>query len=1014
MRDAGRDFGDAGMATDQISGGPGDSLKGAAVRLRGGDTSRTGELRQAFLVRFADTLRPLESALDVQAEASRALGEHMGASRVTFFEVRGEDYLVGPDYFAGMPSMAGRHAVASFGEGMLAAYRAGHTAVESDTEAQSELSPDQRAEFAAIGIRSYIGVPLIKGGEFVAGLAVQSAPPRAWKAGEVALVEEVAERIWAAVMRARTEEELRRSEDRLRMLDALGEATRELADPRAVMAAAARLLGERLRVTRCAYADVEADGDRFTIRDDWTAPGALTTAGTYSLDLFGPRAVADLHAGRILILRHVDAELARGDGGADMFNAIGVKAIICCPLVKEGRLRAMMAVHSAAPRDWTDDEVTLVRGIAERSWAHIERVRAEAALRESEEQTRVAVATAKLGQWSVDLRTAEMTCTEGCKRNYGRPLNEPFSYAQLWESVHPGDRERVQAAVRTAIQTRTDYDVEYRVFWPDGGLHWVLVRGRASYDADGTPTVMNGMTLDLTERKLSEERLRESEERYRLLFNSIDEGFCLIDMVFDDAGRAVDYVFVEANPAFEQHTGLVGAVGRRVREMVPDHDGHWFEIYGRVARTGEPIRFEQEAKELRRWYDVYAFRPGGEGSTKVAVVSNDMTARRLAAQERERLFGELQAQDRRKDEFLAMLSHELRNPLAPIANAVQLLRLHGGEDSVQREARTVIERQVGQLRHLIDDLLEVSRITTGRVQLQREHVTMSGIVERALETAQPLITRRRHALTVQVPSEPIWLQADAARLEQVLVNLLTNAAKYTDEGGGITMKAEVASGEAVLRVRDTGVGIAPELLPHIFDLFTQGDRSLARSEGGLGIGLALVQRLVELHGGRVEATSVVGEGSEFVVRLPLAEPPAGRATAPTPEVAAATSTGSCRVLVVDDNVDSAGSLARLLRLKRHEVRTAHDGAAALAAAIEQVPDVVLLDIGLPEMDGYEVARRLRAQPTLANAVLVALTGYGQESDRRLSREAGFDHHMVKPADFAQLQQILSAAAARKG
>ena len=283
---------------------------------------------------------------------------------------------------------------------------------------------------------------------------------------------------------------------------------------------------------------------------------------------------------------------------------------------------------------------------------------------------------------------------------------------------------------------------------------------------------------------------------------------------------------------------------------------------------------------------------------------------------------------------------------------------------------------------------------------------VSGIVERAVETVRPLIDQRRHELTVSLPPQPIWLYADAARLEQVVVNLLTNAAKYTDEGGHIWLTVQQEGDEAVLQVRDTGVGIAPELLPRIFDLFTQAERSLDRSQGGLGIGLCLVQRLVEMHGGTVEVYSALGQGSEFVVRLPVMLTPAPQPPSPPEETAEPTGP-SLRVLVVDDNVDAAQSLAMLLKESGHDVRTAHDGPTALEAALDYRPNVVLLDIGLPGLDGFEVAKRLRQQPVLQSVVLVAMTGYGQESDRQRSQEAGFDHHLVKPADFGKVQQILA-------
>ena len=365
--------------------------------------------------------------------------------------------------------------------------------------------------------------------------------------------------------------------------------------------------------------------------------------------------------------------------------------------------------------------------------------------------------------------------------------------------------------------------------------------------------------------------------------------------------------------------------------------------------------------------------------------------------------------DRRKDEFLAMLSHELRNPLAALSNAVQLLRLQKNEEPLQQQGRGIIERQLGRLKHLVDDLLEVSRITSGSVRLRQEQISVSSVVERAVETAQPLIVQRRHDLQVSLPPQPIFLHADAARLEQVLVNLLTNAAKYTDDGGRIWLSVEQEGDAAVLRVRDTGIGIAPELLPRIFDLFTQAERSLDRSQGGLGIGLCLVQRLVELHDGSVEAHSVLGEGSEFVVRLPVMQtalPALPTLSSPALDTALPPAKG-CRVLVADDNVDAAQSLATLLEMSGHEVRLAYDGLSALEAAIAYQPEVVLLDIGLPGLDGYEVAQRIRQQAALKSIMLVALTGYGQESDRQRSQHAGFDHHLVKPADFDKIENLLA-------
>ena len=401
-------------------------------------------------------------------------------------------------------------------------------------------------------------------------------------------------------------------------------------------------------------------------------------------------------------------------------------------------------------------------------------------------------------------------------------------------------------------------------------------------------------------------------------------------------------------------------------------------------------------------------RGGLLGFTKVV---RDQTERKRLEDNLQLHAEQLRDLHRRKDEFLAMLGHELRNPLAPISNAVQLLHMHKDEDQILHQARTIIERQVRQMSRLVDDLLEVTRITSGRVQVRPELLQVGNIVERAVESASPLMDQRRHELTVSLSPDPIWLNADPTRMEQIVVNLLINAAKYTENGGHVWLSAQQDGDECVLKVRDTGVGILPELLPRIFDLFTQGERSLDRSEGGLGIGLALVQKLVELHHGRVEAHSSLGKGSEFIVRLPVAMIPVP--TFSTAKELAVSPQLSLRVLVVDDNVDAADSLATLLITSGHAVRTAYAGPTALEVTDDHHPDVILLDIGLPGFSGYEVAKRLRQQPNFSNVVLIAMTGYGQESDRSRSIESGFDHHLVKPVPYEQVLQILATVGTTK-
>lgn len=392
--------------------------------------------------------------------------------------------------------------------------------------------------------------------------------------------------------------------------------------------------------------------------------------------------------------------------------------------------------------------------------------------------------------------------------------------------------------------------------------------------------------------------------------------------------------------------------------------------------------------------------------TLVSTCEVALRSRRRQYQVRD-LLRQLDAADRRKDEFLAMLAHELRNPLAAVANAASLLNSH---EEDREWAREVIVRQCSQLTRLIEDLLDVSRITAGKIRLRKETIDPAMILDRARESVQPLLQARNHAFVCDYAPHRLWIQADTTRLEQIVLNLLTNAAKYTPAGGRIELTAELAGGEVAITVRDNGIGIAPQRLPEMFQLFAQGERSIARSEGGLGIGLTIVQKLVEMHSGRIEAHSDGPHcGSTFRVYFPAAPPPTGaNGTTPTPHP---TSTRR-RILVVDDNVDTARGLARLLAQAGHDIALAHDGFEAVESAHDHAPEAVVLDIGLPGMDGFEVARRLRAEPGCAGTLIIAVTGYGQPEDRQKSMAAGFDHHLVKPIDIEELKRLLATRPVR--
>lgn len=391
-------------------------------------------------------------------------------------------------------------------------------------------------------------------------------------------------------------------------------------------------------------------------------------------------------------------------------------------------------------------------------------------------------------------------------------------------------------------------------------------------------------------------------------------------------------------------------------------------------------------------------------------VAEDLASRAAVALENARLYGELQTADRRKDQFLAILAHELRNPLAPIFNGLHVLRLAGGSGQAAEQTCTMMERQLSQMARLVDDLLDVSRINSDKLELRCETVELAAVLQSAVETSRPQIEARGHELTVAIPARSIYLDADFVRLAQVFSNLLNNAARYTERGGRVSLTVECREGEAIVSVRDTGIGIPPDMLDSVFELFMQLDRAVERRQGGLGIGLMLVKRLVEMHGGAVEARSEgAGRGSEFVVRLPAVVVASSAAEAGPAKPPAADVPSRRRVLVVDDNRDAALTLSMLVRVMGGEVRSAHDGRQALVEAEQFRPDVILLDLGLPEMDGLEVCRRVRELPWGRGVLLVALTGWGQDDDRRRSREAGFDRHLVKPVDADLLDDLLRDA-----
>jgi PAS domain S-box-containing protein len=568
-------------------------------------------------------------------------------------------------------------------------------------------------------------------------------------------------------------------------------------------------------------------------------------------------------------------------------------------------------------------------------------------------------------------------------------------------------REKLLNEAIPAALRRGSWTGESALLGRDGAEIPVSQMILAHRNADGEVEYLSTVARDLSERIKAEEALRESEERFRRVIQQAP----IPILVYAQDGRLLEM------------SSAVTLLAGWTRDDIPDA-----RAWHLKCRRTPPERVEAELNEARLHFCLQDALPEpreitlwtrlGEprlwllhGSAPMRLPDGRLLLAHMAIDltERRRAEEGLRLAERQKDEFIAMLAHELRNPLAPIRNAVQVLREPRLAGPDLQWARNVIDRQVAQMSRLLEDLLDASRVTHGTITLRRTPVNLATVIEQAVEAGRPLIGFHRHTLRLTLPSEPIWVEGDLVRLVQILSNLLNNAAIYTDTGGAIDLILEPLPDEAVIRVRDNGRGITAELLPRIFDVFTQGDRPLDRTQGGLGLGLVLARRLVEMHGGRVEAQSAgPGQGAEFAVHLPRLVPAAPMTEFGEAGGGSAPRTKGLRVLVVDDNVDSADSMALLLSLDGHETRTAFDGPGALTAAAEFLPQAVLLDIGLPGMDGYEVARRMRELPELQDVLMIAITGYGQEDDRTRSKAAGFDHHLVKPVDPDALSALLSS------
>ena len=678
------------------------------------------------------------------------------------------------------------------------------------------------------------------------------------------------------------------------------------------------------------------------------------------------------------------------------------------------------------------------------------------ALRANEQRLRLAMDAASLISFEWDIRRDEVRRFHSMSDTLPPTAPQaPERFADVRALVHPEDRALFEARVRAAlVHPQGRYESEFRLQLPDGRVIWLQDLGRVERDDAGRPLRLLGMSQDITARKHTEMRLAEQTALLDTLSAQAPLGMAFVD-------AALRYVRINEKLAAINGLSVAGHLGRPVAQVLPQL---WPVLEGpyRRALAGEALEDEvcgQTAAApgvTRCWATSYYPVRVGARTLGVGVVVQDVTARRQAEQA-------LREADRRKDAFLATLAHELRNPLAPVRNALEVLKRADGDAALTPRALATMERQLAHMVRLIDDLLDVSRISRDHLELRRERVRLDGVIDAAVETCRPLLTDRGHALALALPASPLWLHADPVRLAQVFGNLLSNACRYTEPGGRIRIEARALGTRAVqVRVSDTGLGIPPAMLERVFDLFTQVDGARSRAAGGLGIGLSLVKRLVALHGGSVAAHSPgLGQGSSFTVELPLLaeqelpgdardtartiplrpRPPSPSEAAPVPMPAAASEVipampnmpddhpsasasasedaapGAAapqgrRVLIVDDNADSADSLAMLLQLGGHEAHTAYDGLQALELASRLQPEVLLLDLGLPGLDGCELCRRIRQQPWAARSLLIAVTGWGQAADKQRSQDAGFDGHLVKPVDLPALEKLLAGGSLR--
>ncbi|MCY7377112.1 MAG: PAS domain S-box protein [Pyrinomonadaceae bacterium] len=992
--------------------------------------SKLSENRLALLAELSDLNRKFEDPNELLFAVARAVGEHLQVRRCLFNEIdlTNDRETVHRDYCRGVESVAGVHRISDYSSITFAEMTAGKTVVNHDSKIDSRTASDYEKTYAPVGERAYVTVPLLRETQWVASLWVSTDEPREWSGQEISLLETVAERTWTAIEKLRIDAALRRSEINALLLAEISLDLARLTGIDEIMRVVGEKISRHLDVSRVYFSEINEAAETITVIYDWCKRDVPSAVGIYGLaDYISDEFQKELKAGQVIAVGDVKTD-SRTTANAGVLQILDIGSYLNAPFISDGRWKFLLAVQHRQPYEWRADEIELLRDLAARIWTSIERRRAE-------------------------------------------------------------------------------------------------------------------------------EALRESESRYRTLFESIDEGFCVIEMIFDDNEKPVDYRHIEMNPAFEQHTGFERALGKTIREIVPNLEEFWFETYGRVALTGKAVRLEHYVEAMNRWFDIYASRVGDDTSRKVAVVFNNITERRRAEEslresqnvlslamsssrmgawsrdltneavywsaELEELFGlapgtfagningfynyvyagdkerlarevqnalserrdyiiefrfhhadgslrwmegrgqgiyapdgkpvkvygigiditerkraeaererllesERQAREiaeqanHAKDEFIALVSHELRSPLNAMLGWARILQNQKPDAKITENALDVIVKNARSQSRLIEDLLDIARVGKGKLRVELVPIELVPIIKAALEVIKPAANAKNINLDETLDRAANFINGDGDRLRQVVENLLANAVKFTPDGGSVQIRLERDGRNAKITISDTGQGISADFLPQIFERFKQADPSATRRHGGLGIGLSLARDLVELHGGTISAQSA-GEdkGTAITTTLPL------RMILPIKEITGRIENMDSHgklsgfwILAVDDEADAREIISFMLQINGAQVTSANSAVEALEilkTANGRLPDILLSDISMPNESGYALLEKIRSLPREHGGQIpaVALTAFNRPEDREAAFEAGFQKHLGKPVDMdALIDAIVETAGAK--